>query len=95
MPRPVDTELYGKSLMQSEEVVTVLAALARKKGVQNMDFVKGVLKRIGGTGFRAYKIVRKLEKAELVTVKWDGSRNWVEPTERARMLLNERRGGGS
>lgn len=38
MPRPVNTELYGKMLRQSGEMVTILAALARKKGVQNVDF---------------------------------------------------------
>lgn len=89
--RPLDVELYALQLVRSDKYRDLLRFLIKQKGPSNMVQIR---KEVTGsekfTG-RPYKLIRQLEKAQLVRVRWDGYINWVDATDTAKRLLETRR----
>jgi len=86
--RPIDVELYARRLAKDFDGRKLLKFLAKQRDPCDMTqisrLVEGDQEKIPSS---TYKLVRQLEKGELVRVRWDGERNWVEITERARRLI--------
>ena len=89
--RPVDLELFGRSLAKYDSYREILEYL-KKKGLSSMHDIKDKFSDSDGMGDSTssiYRRVSQLENAKLLKVRFDGSSNYLEITPRGEQYLTE------